>query len=151
MNSRQFIALPYPVSANRYWRSFVPKGGSRAITTLSEEARQFKRDVQRIAVHMGVKPVTGRIHLHIQLWPNRPKDWAKRSANNPDTWDDDVQCIDLGNCEKVLSDALNGIAWADDKQIFRLTKERMEPDEYGGRCHVYFEPIVRQLKQAELL
>lgn len=145
------LILPYPVSANRYWRSFVPRGGSRAIVTLSDEAKAYKREVQHRAMLAGVKCLDGRIHLDLKLYPGRPKDWAKRSAKNPDNWDDDVRCIDLGNAEKVLSDALNGIAWTDDKQIFRMTKERMEPDEYGERVVVTFFPIVRTLKQEELI
>jgi len=72
--------------------------------------------------------------LHVQLYPNRPHDWARRARKEP-TWDDSVMCIDLGNCEKVLSDALNGIAWADDKQLRRIVLERAEPDK-GARLEV---------------
>ena len=54
--------------------------------------------------------------------------WARRARKDPANWDDDVRCIDLGNAEKVLSDALNGVAWLDDKQHRRILLERMEPD-----------------------
>ena len=53
-----------------------------------------------------------------------------------DLWDDTVQCIDLGNAEKVLSDALQGIAFENDAQLWRHTHERAEPDEFGARVLV---------------
>jgi crossover junction endodeoxyribonuclease RusA len=81
--------------------------------------------------------------VRIRLYPARPQDWAKRAQRNPDTWDDDVRCIDLGNAEKVLSDALNGIAWIDDKQLRRIELERCEPDEHGARVVVEIEPVTR--------
>jgi crossover junction endodeoxyribonuclease RusA len=39
-----------------------------------------------------------------------------------------VQCLDLDNANKVLLDALKGVAIDDDKWVRRLTAERMEPD-----------------------
>ena len=39
------LVLPSPPSANRYWRSFVPRAGTRAITVVSDEAKAYKRDV----------------------------------------------------------------------------------------------------------
>jgi crossover junction endodeoxyribonuclease RusA len=45
-----------------------------------------------------------------------------------------VRCIDLGNAEKVLSDALQGIVYDDDKRIWAMHKARMEPD--GGPARV---------------
>ena len=72
--------------------------------------------------------MTGRIELQLKLYPALPQDWQRRVRCNPRTWDDTVMCIDLGNCEKVLSDALNGVAWKDDKQLRRIVLERAEPD-----------------------
>ena len=96
---------------------------------LSADAKAFKADVQAIAMRAGLrKPISGRIELLVQLYPQRPQDWAKRVKRDPFNWDDDVRCIDLGNCEKVLSDAFNGVAWVDDKQHRRIVLERMEPD-----------------------
>jgi crossover junction endodeoxyribonuclease RusA len=123
------LTLPYPISANRYWQSFVPPGAKRALVHLSTEAKAFKKDVAWIARAAGIRqPLAGRIAVEIDLYPHRPADWRKRVERDPLTWDDTVQCLDLGNCEKVLSDALNGIAYVDDKQTRRLTLQRMEPD-----------------------
>jgi crossover junction endodeoxyribonuclease RusA len=121
------LTLPYPPSANRYWRTAVVCG--RAQTYPSSDAKAFKAEVSKICARAGLlDPIEGRIELHVQLYPQRPQDWVKRARKDPLGWDDDVRCIDLGNCEKVLSDALNGLAWADDKQHRRILLERMEPD-----------------------
>jgi crossover junction endodeoxyribonuclease RusA len=135
------LTLPYPISANRYWATRVikRKGAkfSTAMTYVTPEAEQYKRAVGSIAIAAGLRtPHAGRVALLVRLFPDRPQDWARRSRKDPDTWDDGVRCIDLGNCEKVLSDALNGIAWADDKQLRRIVLERCEPDEKGARVEV---------------
>nr|WP_313510302.1 RusA family crossover junction endodeoxyribonuclease [Stenotrophomonas geniculata] len=136
------LTLPYPISSNRYWavRVIPRKPKPLAITYVTEDAKAYKAAVGHLAKAAGIRaPSTGRVVLHIKLFPHRPQDWAKRARKNPHTWDDTVQCIDLGNCEKVLSDALNGIAWVDDKQIRRTLLERMEPDEKGARLEVVIE------------
>lgn len=131
------LVLPYPVSANRYWRSFVPRGSSRAIVTRSPEANAFIQTVQLLAITAGVRDsLNGWLYVTIRLYPNRPKDWEKRQRLDPFGWEHSVQCLDVGNCEKVLCDALNGILWKDDKQIRRMVLERMSPDEHGGRVVV---------------
>ena len=47
------LTLPYPVSANVYWRSFVPRGHSRAIVTLSDEAKAYKAAVGKLVREAG--------------------------------------------------------------------------------------------------
>lgn len=145
------LTLPYPVSANVYWRSFVPRGASRAVTTLSAEAKEYRAKVQRIAMVSGVRPIDGRLHMHLALYPQRPQDWAKRAARAPLTWDDDVRCIDLSNARKVLEDALQGIAYGNDSRIWGESGERMEPDG-EARVVVTIRPLVRGVApQLELL
>lgn len=123
------LTLPYPVSANVYWRSFVPRGAKRAIVTLSDEAKSYKLAVATIARAAGIRaPIAGRVLVQIELYPSRPQDWAKRARIKPQTWDDDVRCIDLDNAHKVLFDALKGVALEDDRWVRRIESERMEPD-----------------------
>ncbi len=138
------LVLPYPISANRYWRSFVPRGHQRAIVTLSDEAKSYKQQVGWMCKAAGIKaPIAGRVEVDIKLYPKRPQDWAKRAAKNPNGWDDDVQCLDLDNVNKVLFDALKGIAIEDDRWVRRLTSERMEPD---GEARVVL--VIRALQAA---
>jgi crossover junction endodeoxyribonuclease RusA len=123
------LVLPYPVSANVYWRSFVPRGHSRAIVTLSDEAKAYKAEVGWRIKAAGVRqPIAGRVAIGVQLYPQRPQDYAKRMRRDPLAWDDDVRCIDLDNVNKVLMDALKGLAIDDDKWVRRIVSERMEPD-----------------------
>lgn len=131
------LTLPWPVSSNRYWRSFVPRGRTRAVTVVSDEAKAYRTEVAWRAKAQGLRvPLDGRIAIELRLYPQRPHDWAKRAQRNPEGWDDDVRCIDLGNAEKVLSDALNGVAWHDDRQLRRIVLERCEPDERGARVEL---------------
>lgn len=131
------LTLPYPISANRYWRSFVPRGHQRAIVTLSDEAKAYKETVNLQAWQQGVRaPIEGRVRVHIQLYPQRPLDWARRARKDPLYWDDDIRCIDLDNARKVLYDALKDVAFCDDKWIRADSAERMEPDEHGARVVV---------------
>ena len=138
------LTLPWPVSANRYWRSFVPRGHSRAIVTLSDEAKAYKATVGKLVRAAGiVRPITGRVAVTVQLYPARPQDWARRARKDPMAWDDDVRCIDLDNANKVLLDSLKGLALDDDKWVRRLSAERMEPD---GAARVVV--IIEALSQA---
>jgi len=137
------LVLPWPVSANRYWRSFVPRGGKRAITVVSDEAKAYKKAVASAAFVAGLRePIHGRVRVAIKLFPKRPQDWAKRAQRDPDGWADTVQCLDLDNARKVLYDALKGIAYDDDKWIKRDAGEICEPDG-EARVEVVITPIVR--------
>ena len=138
------ITLPYPISANRYWRSFVPRGQSRAIVTLSDEAKAYKADVGKLVRAAGIRaPIAGRVAVSVLLYPHRPQDWAKRARLDPLAWDDTVQCLDLDNANKVLLDALKGLAIEDDRWVRKLWSERMEPDG-EGRVVVTIAAIAKQ-------
>jgi crossover junction endodeoxyribonuclease RusA len=89
-------------------------------------------------------PLSGRVAIGIQLYPKRPQDWEKRARKAPLSWDDDVLCIDLDNANKVLLDALKGIAIDDDKWVRRIVSERMEPDG-EARVVVTITPMAAQV------
>lgn len=145
------LTLPYPLSANRYWRTYMPKGFKAPVTTLSAEAKAYKNAVKLIAKEAGVlRPIMGRVAVTIRLYPNRPQDWAKRVKIDPAAWDDTVQCLDLDNANKVLFDSLKGVAIDDDKWVRRINSERMEPDG-EARLVVTITPIVSELIQGALL
>lgn len=131
------LTLPYPISANRYWRTYMPKGHRNPVTVISSEAKKYKGDVQKIALASGIiKPMEGRIEIVYTLYPRCPKDWQKRIRKDPKNWGDTVQCIDLDNAQKVMFDALKGVAFIDDDRVFRIVGRRVEPDENGARVEV---------------
>jgi crossover junction endodeoxyribonuclease RusA len=151
MSQEVKLVLPYPPSANRAWRTYMPKGFKAPVTVVSAEGKSYKAQVAWMCKAAGIKqPIRGRVHIDIQLYPKRPLDWAKRAAKNPGSWDDDVQCLDLDNVNKVLFDALKDIAIEDDRWVRRLTSERMEPDG-EARVVVTIRPLQVVTPQAALL
>lgn len=150
--SEVLLVLPYPISANRYWKTAAR--GHRAVTYVSKEAEQYKAAVRACAFERGIsKPLPiGRVHVDIALYPHRPQDWLKRARLNPETWDDSVQCIDLDNARKVLYDSLKGTVLADDsrKIIRRDSGEIMVPDG-EARVVVTIRPLKIERAQTQLL
>lgn len=125
------LVLPYPVSANRYWRNY------RGIVVPSKEAISYKREVAKIARAAGLQhELSGRIELRYMLYPARPKNWQKRADKDTDGWDDSVRCIDLDNAQKIVIDALQGVVFKNDKSIRRISGRRETPDEKGARIEV---------------
>ncbi len=144
------LELPWPLTANDYWRSRSLPGRSVPIVYVSAEAKQYKRDVQWLARQAGVRaPLQGRLQVSMWLTPQAPQDAAKRAAKHPNDWDMSVHCLDVDNAQKVTLDALKGIAFDDDKQVHRLLIERAEPGARG--LLVVIEPWTPAwLRQANL-
>lgn len=143
------LTLPYPVSANRYWNAITIPG--RTMMAPSKEAKAYRKEVAAIATASGIaSPFPWRVAVELDLYPHRPQDWARRAKRDPIGWDDDVRCIDLGNAEKVLSDALQGIVFEDDRWIWDLHKRRKEPDG-EGRVVLRIRPLQRVCAQLELV
>jgi crossover junction endodeoxyribonuclease RusA len=101
------LMLPYPISANVYWRTTVVRG--RVITYVSPAAKLYKSDAGWLAKSLGIRVLEGDVSVSYVL---HPKLTAAGIASK-------VR-VDLDNALKVLGDALNGVAWIDDKQIVDL-------------------------------
>jgi crossover junction endodeoxyribonuclease RusA len=149
------VTLPYPISANRYWatRVVIPKGGKpMAMTYVTPEAKRYKETVGWLLQAAGVRrPLTGRVHVDIKLYPHRPLDWAKRMKADPLYWADSVQRLDLDNARKVLNDALKDIAFGDDKCIWQDSGMVMEPDGREACIVVTIAQLVKTSPQASIL
>lgn len=149
------LTLPYPISANRYWATrVIPAAKGRkamAITYVTPDAKEYREEVAKIARASGITtPYDSRVSMVIALYPHRPLDFKKRMQKLGVNWDDTVQCMDLGNCEKVLSDALNGVIYVDDKWIWEEHKKRMEPDEHGARVVVTITALATEQPQVSM-
>lgn len=142
------LVLPYPISANRYWRPV--KLGKHISIVPTTEAKAYKKEVAVLAKASGAKPVDGRVTLRVRLFPARPQDWAKRAQKDPDNWDDTVRSIDLDNALKVLLDALKGIAFGDDSWVRSIHAERCTPDDRGPRVEVIVDGQQRELVAPDL-
>lgn len=109
------LVLPYPPSANRMWRSYVPKGWSRAVVALSPEAKSYKLACGWLAKEAGFgKPTTRPIALKLTLIPKNGV------------------VMDLSNCLKVTEDALQGVVYENDRQVKAISLEYGQPDGKGA-------------------
>lgn len=88
--------LPYPPSANRYWRSIVIGGRLRVL--VSREAREYKKRAAEIARLSCVEPTDKPVMVRLNFW--RPR-----------------RIGDLDNLVKVTLDAIKGVAFVDDSQV----------------------------------
>lgn len=143
------LTLPYPLSVNRYWMPVKMKQHLAILPT--KEGKAYRADATARCIAQGVrKPIAGRVHIDVKLYPARPQDWQKRMRQEGPTWDDSVRCIDIDNANKVLLDVLKGVAIDDDKWVRRLTAERMEPDG-EARVVVTITPLAVEQPQAALI
>lgn len=127
------LELPYPISANRYWRNY------RGRMVVSAEATRYKREVALAwDQSRAVQGVWKRAHtvpladmrMELVIHPKKPK----RKTLAP------IRCLDVSNCIKIVEDALQGIAWENDKQLVEIVARRGEPVE-GGRLVVCWDVI----------
>ena len=118
---RPILRLAYPVSANRYWRTF------RGRTIRSSEADVYKASARVVAERFGVVEIQGPVSVSIALLPKLTKRGLASLAR-----------MDLDNCIKVTLDALNGIAYFDDAQVVNLSA-RIGPAVEGGGLEVCVE------------
>lgn len=119
------MMLPYPVSANRYWRHF------RGMTIRSKEAMEYRAEVQEIAAECLSDCLQGCVAVKLVLHPKKPKDWERRLKKDPRAVLS-VARMDLDNAQKVALDALQEIAFNNDKQITSLSIRLGQPVEGGG-------------------
>lgn len=118
------LSLPYPISANRYWRTYGGRNGHPNVV-VSDEAQAYKTQVGWLARKAGLRaPIGGYLELHVVLHPIKPKTIVKPSQ--------EVRCIDLDNALKVTLDALQGVAYPDDSNVRRIVAERGEAIDGGG-------------------
>jgi crossover junction endodeoxyribonuclease RusA len=108
------LILPPPISANRYWRKY------RNQMVISDEARAYKLQVQRIALDAGADMLTGDVSIRLDVYRE-----AKRG--------------DLDNKIKVILDSLQGILYADDKQIVEIYARRFD-DKRNPRAVIEIRP-----------
>lgn len=109
------LRLAYPVSANRYWKTFQNH------QVVSREARQYRAHVKYQAGKEQVMPSEGEVALLVLLHPKLTKKGVASEV-----------VIDLDNCLKVVVDALQGVFYRDDKQVKFITALYGAPVVNGG-------------------
>ncbi len=106
------VLLPYPISANVYWRV----SGSRVY--VSDKAIKYKQDVGYLYTN---KIIHGVVRINMELHPKTNKDGSASKVR-----------IDLDNALKVTIDALKNIAFDDDKCIVEINARVGHPIKNGG-------------------
>lgn len=109
------LTLPYPPSANRYWR-YV-----RNHPVVSADAKAYRDGAGMMARHQGIAPFTGKVAMYIELY--RPQ-----------------KSGDLDNRIKILADALKGVAYNDDDQIVEI-HARLHDDKANPRAEVEIRQV----------
>jgi crossover junction endodeoxyribonuclease RusA len=109
------ITLPYPPSANKYWRIM----NSRMVR--SPEATAYVMEVDSVCRDMDLVPVTGPIQLRVDVF--RP--WQKG---------------DLDNFLKVVLDALQRWAYVNDNQIVTIHAYRHD-DKHNPRVEIDVQEV----------
>ena len=109
------LLLPYPISANRYWRVY------RGRVVQSREAGAYKRDVAKLAKLSGIGVMHGDVEVRVTLRPKMTKSGVEYKKR-----------LDLDNCLKVVLDSLNGVMYEDDSQIIAINAHVGEGLPLGG-------------------
>jgi len=90
------IELPFPISANRYWRHT-----RHGTIYVSAEARSYRESIRALCYAAGLEPITGPVDLRVHAYmPQKNRD--------------------LDNTLKVLCDGLQGALFCDDSQIYHI-------------------------------
>lgn len=131
------LVLPYPISANDFMGSFVPKGHTRPIPYVTAEAKAYKMECGLRAKLAGWRqPTTKPVEIASIILHPRNKTPTGRSTGSR---------MDLDNVFKVTFDSLKGIVYVDDKQIERIGNvEYGERTEHGQLVVEIIEFIPRQ-------
>lgn len=113
------IDLPWPPSANRYWRTFKGR------MLISREAREYRAMVESIVSNLQIEKQLGRLEAALATYP---PDNRKR---------------DLDNLLKVIFDSLQkSHVFQDDSQIDKITIQRCHVIK-GGMIKATIQEIVK--------
>jgi crossover junction endodeoxyribonuclease RusA len=117
MMARIKLTLPLPPSANRLWRMDRAQGFMRK----SRKAKEYYKLVSWEARLKGIEPLDGDVIVVLQVYR------AQRSG-------------DLDNKIKPLLDALQGVAFHDDKQVIEIHAFRYD-DKDNPRVEVVIKGV----------
>jgi crossover junction endodeoxyribonuclease RusA len=83
--------------------------------------KRWKRTAAYMAIHAGVKRYDGNVAMSVTLCPKINKDGTANKRR-----------LDVDNVLKITLDALNGIAYKDDKQVVEVISKIGYPVVDGG-------------------
>lgn len=106
------ITLPYALRGKQ--RARVTRRGTYTPPETVKAERALAQEAQVARVQM----LTGPVALSVFIWIEPPVSWSKSKRADAAARRKWVTVKpDVDNVLKLVGDALNGVAWADDKQI----------------------------------
>ncbi len=120
---REIVGKQRPRMDCRNRRTYTPAKTQRAERELRDAWRARYGDA--FAGHDG--PVSVRISIRRPLSKSNPKYWAGRADTGKPDWD---------NVGKLVCDALNGVAFADDSQVTSCTVVKRPRPPYGEQPRI---------------
>jgi len=116
MRQYEFSIPGDPVGKQR-GRTFMPPGGKFPVTTTPPKTRNFEALVKLCATQAGVTPMSQcTVKISIAI-PVRLIEFKTKA----DRIEEPRRRPDIDNVVKSVCDALNGIAYRDDKDILQIT------------------------------
>lgn len=138
-NRIRFTIQGNPVAKGR--PRFARRGNFVATYTPKNTA-QAENEIQREALSHISEPITEPVELSIVFYMAIPRSTSKKRSeslkNAPH-----VKRPDVDNLAKLVLDALNGIAWKDDSQVYSMSVEKRYSD--NPRTEVTIEEYVSEL------
>jgi Holliday junction resolvase RusA-like endonuclease len=121
-----------------------PRGWQRSGTAdghhyVKKETAAEQAYIRQLAARAmaGEPPMTGPIAFTFEAVFEKPTSWSPRLQSMPNL--PHVSKPDLDNIEKLLLDALNGVAWADDAQVCQVVKRKRYGE--GERVDIVIEEL----------
>ena len=96
------------------------RGGHAYTPKTTRDYERAIREAFENAPERPPEPFSGPIAVCIMTYRQLPKSTPKSVSSEPDTHKPDID-----NVAKVVLDALNGVAWADDSQVVSLTVSKL--------------------------
>lgn len=139
MKSLEFFVPGTPVPQDRaraVWTNAGPRHYTPHKTT---DYRKLVATVAKAAMKGAPTPQLVPLSLELQFTFTPPASWPtwKRQAAVAG----DLAATakpDLDNLEKAVLDALNGIAWVDDGQVFAVAKSKVYGSQSGARVRITY-------------
>lgn len=108
------------------WKA-IPKGrprvGKHSVYT-PKRTREFEKRIREAASTVKRAPFTCPVHVDVTIWEVIPKSYVGVKRLSADLKLITPPVGDLDNKVKAITDALNGIAYLDDKQIASISASK---------------------------